>query len=49
MWMWESGEYPVWFKERTLAWYGLHVLVAVHQEDAVNKASERKLKQRRKS
>lgn len=44
MWKWESGEYPVWFRERVVAWYGLHALVRAHQEDAALEDSNKKAK-----
>ena len=44
MWRWEANGYPMEFKARVLAWFGLHGLVKAHSEDAVNRKAARKSK-----
>ena len=44
MWLWESGEYPVRFKERVIAWYNLHTLVNTHAQDAAVNAAKKSSK-----
>lgn len=41
---WESGEYPIWFMARVIAWYRGHRQVSNHVDDAVAKAQEAKAK-----
>lgn len=48
MWKWESGVYPVRFKERVIAWYNLHNQVELGQGDAVARAAEKAAKKRGK-
>jgi hypothetical protein len=48
MWLWESGFYPVRFKERVIAWYNLHTLAEAHSQDAAVTAAEVKAKRGRK-
>ena len=35
LWQWESGVYPIAFKNRIIAWHRLHALVGLHTQDAV--------------
>ena len=42
LWAWEQGEYPVRFMERVIAWWNLSNLVKTHGQDAVQRASNRK-------
>ena len=44
MWKWESGAYPVRFKERVVAWYNLHSLINTHSQDAAATAAKKKAK-----
>jgi len=32
---WDRGLYPVGFKAKVVAWYGLHSLIELHSNDAV--------------
>jgi hypothetical protein len=35
LWKWEQNKYPKSFRAKVLAWYKLHNLVALHQQDSV--------------
>jgi len=44
---WERGEvFPVWFKERVVAWFETHGLVEAHMTDAAQRAAERRSKRK---
>lgn len=42
LWQWETGQYPVWFRARVLAWHRLHGLVRLHTQDAVERKARRR-------
>lgn len=43
----DEGKYPKWFMVKLLAWKAMHDLVAMHSEDAVSRAIDRKSRKKR--
>ncbi len=44
LWRWEMGLYPLAFKERVIAWHGLHNLVNLFGQEAADEAGKKKSK-----
>lgn len=34
LWRWENNQYPIEFKAKVIAWWELHNLVSIHNQDA---------------
>ena len=48
LWEWESGVYPVWFKTRVMAFFGVRKLIEAHVEDARSAWMEKESKKGRR-
>ena len=48
LWTWESGDYPMWFKKRVMAFVGLYRLIEAHVEDARAAYMEKESKKARR-
>jgi len=42
LWMWESCEYPHWFKARVVGYHNMSKLVKMHSEDALSEKMKQK-------
>ena len=42
LWSWEMNIYPVWFKEKVIAWHRSNIAIKNHQEDALSRKLKHK-------
>jgi hypothetical protein len=42
MWVWETGGYPRWFKNKVVAFYNMSKKVEAHTEDAVSREMDKR-------